>query len=200
MDAQHKVLWFWIAFYGLFTIFMGLFNDLWLFDYVAYIAILLAVTIFARNITIPAMSLFLFGLCAIPHTIGTIPFMYDGQVVSLYHDVFFGGYYDKFTHAFGFMILAIGFLHFYMTNYPKADGWQQMTVFFALMGIGAIVEMAEFIGYSIFGFGWGTFAFGEGDAIPYFGAWGDSATDLMANMFGVALGFIAYHLWQKWKK
>ncbi len=191
MERARQVAWGWIAFFALFTLVQAV-RGKWLFDYAAYIAILGALLLFNKRFTLPSATVWCFGLATLMHALGTIAFTYHGVPdVSLYHDVFFGGNYDVFTHLYGLCVFTVGMLAWFFAHH-KPTPLLRTTVFLAMMGCGAAIEMTEFAGYSLFGFGWGAFAFGAGDNSTNFGPWGDSMTDLYANLVGIALGFLVW--------
>ena len=64
-------------------------------------------------------------------------------------------------------------------------------------GVGAIMEIIEFVGYSFLGAGEGLLFFGKGD----FGEWNNASWDLMNNLFGAIVGaiyaFVVFPLFRK---
>ncbi len=193
MERARQVAWGWIAFFALFTIVQYL-RGKFLFDYIAYIAIISALLLASRRFTVPTATVWCFGMATMMHAIGTIAFTYHGiPEVSLYHDMFFGGNYDLFTHFYGLCVFTVGMLIWFFEHH-KPTPLLMFTVGLAMIGSGALIEMTEFAGYSLFGFGWGAFAFGAGDNSMNFGPWGDSMTDLYANLIGIMLGFFVWTL------
>jgi len=190
---QKIIAWSFIAFYSLFTLYQFLFNDIKLFDYVIYICLLVVLLFFIKKVTIPSTAVLLFGLAPIFHTVGTIPFLLNGQETSFYTDSFLGGNYDLLTHFMGFLMIALAVLQIYYANVAKKiSSVVLFLLFFALIGVGTCIELAEFTGYRLFGFGLGAFQFGDGDNSMNFGPWGDSMTDTYANVLGIIVAFILF--------
>jgi len=196
MERARRVAWGWIAFFALFTVFQFL-RGKRLFDYVAYIIILAALLALNKRFTLPVVTVWCVGLATLMHALGTIAFTYQGVAdVSLYHDMFFWGNYDLFTHCYGLALFSFGMLVWFYDHHKPTPLLVTVSAL-ALIGSGALIEMTEFAGYRLFGFGWGAFAFGAGDNSANFGPWGDSMTDLYANLVGIAIGFLIWALWRR---
>ncbi len=196
-----KVVWIWIIFYVIFSLYLYLFFSIKIFDdFAVYTAILLYIVFFVKEIRMPVVSVWLFGIGTLPHIIGMIPFSVNNELISLYHSSIFSGNYDIMTHFIGFIFFTIGFLYFYHHNQKSISKLTLFVLFFSLIGMGTSLEILEYLGYRLFGFGWGFLAFGQGDSDLIFGPWGDSITDSISNIVGIAVGFLIYYKWVYQKK
>jgi hypothetical protein len=123
----------------------------------------------------------------------------------------FGWYYispvpvqwDHLTHFFGALPYALLFFN-WMEQWMDARFFTKknllilMAIFFAASGVGAIVELSEFVGYLQYGTGDGAFMFGPGDGIAgktgsdlidtIGGGWINEGWDFVYNTFGIIAG------------
>jgi hypothetical protein len=121
----------------------------------------------------------------------------------------FGWYYispipiswERITHFFGILPMAMMFYQFasqFMDTklFTRKNIFLIITIFFAATGVGALVEVGEFIGYLTLGHGEGALMFGPGDSIDGFGGsdvideigggWINASWDMIFNAFGAA--------------
>jgi len=111
--------------------------------------------------------------------------------------------WDHITHFFGTLPFALLFFNFLSqwadTNFfTRKNLLLLMTVFVAAMGVGAIVELSEFLGFLSLGFGDGAFMFGTGDGVAGFegtdlidaigGGWINEGWDFVFNTIGILFG------------
>ncbi|PIN76320.1 hypothetical protein COV18_00205 [Candidatus Woesearchaeota archaeon CG10_big_fil_rev_8_21_14_0_10_37_12] len=110
--------------------------------------------------------------------------------------------WDHITHFFGTFPFALLFFRF--AEQWKTKKWFTrknllllIAVFIAATGIGAVVEMSEFIGYLTLGFGDGGLQFGPGDGLPdqniidsIGGGWINTGWDFIYNTLGILFGMI----------
>lgn len=114
--------------------------------------------------------------------------------------------WDHITHFFG--LLPFGLLFFRWTEqwmttkvFTKTNLFIIVTIFLAASGVGAMIELGEFMGYLKFGFGQGAFAFGPGDGLEQAigtdtdnriadlgGGWVNTGWDLIYNTLGIITG------------
>ena len=111
--------------------------------------------------------------------------------------------WDHITHFFGAMPFALLFFNF-LAQWADAKWFTRKNlsllfiVFFAAMGVGAIVELSEFVGFLSLGFGEGAFMFGAGDSVEGLegnslieaigGGWINTGWDLTFNTIGILFG------------
>ncbi|RMD57996.1 hypothetical protein D6825_02315 [Candidatus Woesearchaeota archaeon] len=123
----------------------------------------------------------------------------------------FGWYYkspipvqwDHVTHLFGLMgyaLLFAGFAQDWLSvKWSRKNFAIVLMVFLAAFGIGALIELSEFLGYLKLGFGDGGLMFGAGDGLPgsdviedIGGGWINTGWDLIYNFIGVSLGLMVW--------
>ncbi len=113
--------------------------------------------------------------------------------------------WDHITHFFGTMPYALLFFNFFgqwadAKWLTKKNILLLASVFLAAMGVGAIVELSEFVGYLSLGFGDGAFMFGTGDGIAGMegtdlidaigGGWINEGWDFIFNTIGILFGIL----------
>jgi len=129
--------------------------------------------------------------------------------------------YDHITHFFPLLAFALLFFQFvsrFMTRrlFAVKTLFLIALVILAVSGIGVIIELFEFSGFLINGFGEGGFAFGAGDACPgqivstfeeidaYGGGWFNTMYDLIWNSIGALAGVfimvLAHYVFKKKEK
>ncbi len=110
--------------------------------------------------------------------------------------------WDHITHFFGTLPFALLFFKWMSQWLDKGITKKNiliiMAVFFSAMGVGAIVELFEFIGYLALGFGDGVLMFGPGDGIAGLqgtdlidaigGGWINEGWDFVYNTIGIITG------------
>lgn len=116
--------------------------------------------------------------------------------MKLYGNVYLGIPFDRIQHFIGVFAVALIFYHYiehaYRNKYFNkiAIG---MVVFFIAFGVGASIEIVEFLGYSYLGEGEGVLFYGTGD----YGEYNNIGWDLIANSLGGLLavfimGFLSH--------
>jgi len=109
--------------------------------------------------------------------------------MKLYGNVYFGIPFDRIQHFIGVFAIALIMYHYIEVTYNKkyfnkiAVG---LVVFFIAFGIGASIEIVEFLGYSYLGEGEGVLFYGTGD----FGEYNNIGWDLIANSLGALLAIL----------
>lgn len=144
------------------------------------------------NLSTPVYAFFVLSL--IPHNLGIYGFYLNSPI---------GLQWDHFTHFMPIMAMSMIFFRALMPCMKKGK-----TFFFVLLallaalGIGTFIEKAEFIGFSINGFGEGGFAFGAGDGCAgqvattveeidaFGGGWFNTMYDLVWNFYGALVGVL----------
>lgn len=110
--------------------------------------------------------------------------------------------WDHITHFFGALPFALLFFRFFEpmmdTRLTRKTIILLIAVFFAATGVGALVEISEFVGYLVLGFGEGAFMFGPGDGVVGLqgsdlidslgGGWINAGWDFIYNTLGILTG------------
>lgn len=112
--------------------------------------------------------------------------------------------WDHVTHFFGLLPFSMLFFNFFTQwstskLFSKRNVIIVMAVFLAAFGVGALIELSEFLGYLSLGHGDGALMFGFGDGIPgdtdaireIGGGWINTGWDLIFNIAGILAGLIA---------
>ena len=185
----NKSAWVFAILYHLLALYLFFTGEIILVETVMYSLLVIAGLLLVKFRNIPSSVIIFIGLSGLPHFFGLIPFQFDGRISSLYDDAFVIANYDLLSHTIGFLLLTIGFL---LYNKPKAQSI--LLIFLALLGIGALIEISEFLGFVIFGVGKGWLMFGASDSSVHHGPWGDAMMDSISNLIGVSLGFVIYYL------
>lgn len=131
------------------------------------------------------------------HTLGGLGF-YESPPIS-------GIPWDIVTHLYGFFAVSFALSDIFARYLPRK--YQPLLILLASLGVGSLVESAEYIGYLTFGKGEGFFAFGAGDvdgiidpqnALYYVGGgYFDSMWDLLINLLGSLIGIFTWHISRK---
>jgi hypothetical protein len=137
-------------------------------------------------------------LSFLPHAMGFMGFYLTSPLP-------FGFAYDHFTHILPCLAFALFFFQF-LSRFMARRFLSAKTLFLIIVvilaasGIGVIIELFEFSGFLINGFGEGGLAFGAGDACQgqlvstfeeidaYGGGWFNTMYDLIWNSIGVLAG------------
>jgi len=115
-----------------------------------------------------------------------------------------GWQWDHITHIFGALPYALLFFRFFEpwmdAKFTKKNFLILVAVFMAATGVGAVVELSEFIGYLQLGLGEGAFQFGPGDGIAgktgnelidvIGGGWINEGWDFIYNTVGIIIGMV----------
>ena len=111
--------------------------------------------------------------------------------------------WDHITHFFGAFPYALLFFRYFeqWTDsrwFTKKNFLLLLAVFLAATGVGAVVELSEFVGYLQLGFGEGVFKFGPGDGVAGLtgidlvdalgGGWINEGWDFVWNTIGILVG------------
>jgi len=113
--------------------------------------------------------------------------------------------WDHITHFFGVLPFALLFFR-WMEQAMDIKLWTKknlvilLAIFLAATGVGAVVELSEFVGYLSLGFGDGAFMFGPGDGVAGLegtdlidaigGGWINEGWDFVFNTLGVIVGML----------
>ncbi len=148
------------------------------------------------NLNLPIYTIIILSL--IPHSLGFMGFYLNSPLPIAW---------DHFTHVLPCFAFALFFFQF-LSKYMDKRLFSTKTIFLifivilAASGIGVGIELFEFSGFLINGFGEGALAFGAGDACQgqlvstieeidaYGGGWFNTMYDLIWNSIGVLLGVI----------
>jgi len=153
---------------------------------------------FKRTVPIAAaLSLFI-------HIIGLIKLFpsatWDG---ALYGAPQLNYHYDWIAHSVGLGLYAIAACSIFYLHLRKA--FKNYFIIFlilllSMMGISAIHEAVEFLGYQTLGYGEGFLEFGAGDGLYTGGPWYNSSTDIISNFIGGVFFIGLFVLTKKYKK
>jgi len=131
--------------------------------------------------------------------------LHAGGIFGWYHISPVGIQWDHITHFLGALPFAILFYRFmepWMSTrfFTKKNLLILITIFMAATGVGAVVEISEFVGYLQLGFGDGAFMYGPGDGIVGLegsdlvdglgGGWVNAGWDFLYNTFGIIVGML----------
>ena len=142
------------------------------------------------NLNLPIYTMLIAGF--IPHALGFMGFYASTPI---------GIQWDHVTHImpiFAFALLFFNFLYQWMDRkfFTQKTIFLILVVLLAASGIGVIIELVEFSGFMVYGFGEGALAFGTGDAGPgqlvtsveaieeYGVGWFNTMYDLIWNSIG----------------
>ena len=142
------------------------------------------------NLNLPIYTMLIAGF--IPHALGFMGFYLNTPI---------GLAWDHVTHflpIFGFALLFFNFLYQWMDRkfFTQKTIFLIIVVLLAASGIGVVIELVEFSGFLVYGFGEGALAFGAGDACTgqlvstfeeidaYGGGWFNTMYDLIWNSIG----------------
>lgn len=148
------------------------------------------------NLNLPIYTMLIIGF--IPHALGFMGF-YASTPVWIQWD-----HVTHFFSIFGFGLLFFNFLHQWMDRkfFTHKTLFLVAVVFLAASGIGVVIEIIEFGGFLVYGFGEGALAFGAGDAAPgqivtsieeieaYGVGWFNTMYDLVYNSLGALSALI----------
>lgn len=160
------------------------------------LAIFLFLTYDDWNLNLPVYTVVILGF--LPHALGFMGFYLNSPLPVAW---------DHFTHVvpcFAFALFFFQFLSRYMDKrvFTKKSICLIAIVILAASGVGVIIELFEFSGFLINGFGEGALAFGAGDACEgqlvtsieeidaYGGGWFNTMYDLIWNSIGVLSGVL----------
>jgi len=104
-------------------------------------------------------------------------------------------HYDWIVHALGFMFGAIGLCGLLFHNMKKALKSSLLVlflIFLIAMGIGSLIEIAEYSGFETFGYGTGFLRYGAGDSAPEQDPWANASIDMIFNLAGIVIGLGLY--------
>lgn len=174
-------------------------------DFVVVISILIAAFILHLVLgfkkTVP-ICLFLGFFLHIVGLYKIIPYnlYYVGE---LYGAPQLGYHYDWLVHFFGAGFLAVALssaFYPYLRKSIRSRYAIFMILLFAIVGFGAMNEVSEFIGFTIFGHGEGFLEFGAGDASPNEGPWQNSSMDMINNTLGGIIFIGSFILIKKYRQ
>lgn len=142
------------------------------------------------NLNLPVYTVLVLGF--IPHALGFMGFYLNTPLPIAW---------DHFTHIvpiFAFGLLFFNFLYKWMDRkfFTQKTIFLILVVLLAASGVGVVIELIEFSGFLVYGFGEGALAFGAGDACDgqlvstfeeidaYGGGWFNTMYDLIWNSMG----------------
>mgnify|MGYP006288002357 CR=1 FL=1 len=174
---------FFIA-YAAALLYMLLSWDIRTLDYAAMLLITVLIYAVGRHYRISPNLIAAGMMVTLPHAIGILgPY-------SLAH-------YDFFSHLF-----ALFFLSLYIAEIVHAISGcpRNLVMFFILLfatiGISALHEIVEFLGYKLLGTGNSVFQMGSGDFTAEIGIWQNSMIDMLFGTLGASLGLLLW-FWRR---
>ncbi len=114
--------------------------------------------------------------------------------LKLYGNFYAGIPFDRIMHFTAGVALSLIFFHYFTTSRIRTNFLA--TALLAILvatGLGSMMEIMEFVGYSFLGEGEGLLFYGTGD----FGEWNNSSWDMISNTLGAVLAIIVYPLLMK---
>jgi len=126
-------------------------------------------------------------------------------IFGWYHISPIGIQWDHVTHFFGALPIALLFFRWMeqwmdMKLFTKKNLLILLAIFLAATGVGAVVELSEFVGYLTLGVGEGAFMFGPGDGVAGLegnelidaigGGWINEGWDFVFNTIGIIVGML----------
>ncbi|MBD3361244.1 hypothetical protein GF358_00470 [Candidatus Woesearchaeota archaeon] len=164
------------------------------------LAVFFYITYDKWNMTLPVYTLLI--LSFVPHSLGFMGFYLNSPLPIAW---------DHVTHVLPCFAFAVFFFQYLSQFMPKQllsvkSIFLILVVILAASGIGVIIELFEFSGFLIYGFGDGALAFGAGDACTgqlvstfeeidqYGGGWFNTMYDLIFNSIGVLSGVVLMSL------
>ncbi len=106
--------------------------------------------------------------------------------LKLYGGVYLGIPFDKIMHFTAGFVLGLMLFYYFISLEPKKKPIYLKVILFAVIftvGLGGLLEIVEFVGYSTLGPGEGVLFYGTGD----FGEYNNTAWDLICNTLGALL-------------
>jgi len=166
-------------------------------DYIAIFSIILMMFLFHLRFRFNKLVPLFLGLTFIFHALGfyrIIPYG-DGQVAMLYGAPQLWYHYDWIVHAGGFFFATLAAcLLFYnpIRKGLKSHALASLVFVLAIVGIGALIEVTEFAGFNLVGYGEGFLLLGDGDFALKESVWDNSSMDQLSNLIGAVSGMIIY--------
>lgn len=105
------------------------------------------------------------------------------HVAYLYPHSILGVPWDHYMHFIGGGAIALIADRMFAQEKHWGMGYRALIIILVAMGVGAIHEVIEWMGYAYLGEGEGWLFYGEGDE----GAWQNAMLDMMFNFFGATL-------------
>ncbi len=129
----------------------------------------------------------------LPHMLGTFNFYTTNPL---------GIRYDHYTHFLGAFAVSLVIYNALIKNYAISRFNLGVLTFLSTMGLSALVEISEFLGWIFLGEGQGMFFFGgAGDSTIIAGVaseWFNASMDLVFNSLGAIIGIIVISLLYKY--
>ncbi|MBI4440220.1 hypothetical protein HY638_04580 [Candidatus Woesearchaeota archaeon] len=127
--------------------------------------------------------------------------LHSAGIFGLYGREFSFIMFDKVVHFYAFVVASILFYRVLEKSTSISKPSLIAVVILISVGAGAFTEMIEYTSYLLLGQGDGFFFYGSGDWSEKVrgGSWGDSMTDLMANVLGSAAGVLIMFVFKRMK-
>jgi len=137
------------------------------------------------------------GLTFIFHALGfyrIIPYG-NGQMAMLYGAPQLWYHYDWIVHVGGFFFATLtACILFYnpIRKCAKSYAFASLIFILAIIGIGSLIEITEYAGFNLVGYGEGFLLLGDGDFAVKESVWDNSSMDQLSNLIGAMTGMIIF--------
>ncbi len=203
LTDKTSVLFYVVILFYLVQVLASLFSSISppILDFVVILSVL--ILIFIRHLflglkrTVPIFI----GIGFLFHIVGLykiIPYN-EYYVGTLYGAPQLAYHYDWIVHSLGlgFLTIALSSILYPYLKPTLKNPWLIFSFLVLLvMGFGALNEILEFMGFTLWGYGEGFMEFGEGDSSPNGGPWNNSMMDMVSNFIG-AIIFIGVFMLDK---
>ena len=201
MNTSSRYFIFFVLLYGIQGIFSIFHKKAPVIDLFTAAAIILIIFIIHRSVNFNKYVPLFLGLGFLLHTLGLYQIIqYEGYIGTLYGGPILNYHYDLIVHVVGVLFFSLAFCHMIYTPLIKGLKSKMLVfviLFFFMLGIGALNEAIEYVGFDVLGHGEGFLEFGDGDSTASGGPWENASLDLMANMVGSLIGVGAFLLTRK---
>lgn len=184
-----KVGLFWSVFYLILSVIYWLKNINTYHFTIALIFTIIFLVMVMYRIKIPAISVFFLGLSLLWNSLGNLRLLNGSSLYALQN-------YDLFVHFTGFLFFTLGIITIYFKDYKKQKWVNIVMILFFLLGLGATIEISEYVGFRVLGYGSSWLQFGDGDDGDDFGPWEDSMEDMIANLLGIISGILIFYTYK----
>jgi hypothetical protein len=158
-------------------------------DYVLVIGMIVIIYVISLRYDLPSYATVLGMFFTLPHAIG---------IQGLYAEII---YYDFFAHSLAMALITVFIIEvaYAMTDFRKRVGMFVLIVLAAL-GLGAIHEIIEYLGYILLGVGDSLLQLGTGDFSTNIGVWENTIIDMIFNGAGIIISTTLWFLFRRVKK
>jgi len=164
--------------------------DYYITDSVAFILLTLFLYVFYRRLHLDSFTFFVLVIAFVLHDLGAFRF-YASPPVPFDWDVV--------THVFGIFAVTVFLYNLMLSLTEKHHALLFFIVILAGLGVGVLIEFVEFVGFLTTGFGEGFLGRGFGDYDPMIVSsdYIDTIQDMLWNLVGAVIGFVAAYAKEK---